>query len=520
MENENHLGLQPKCKKSTFPLVRFFSLFIQSKASLFYLLALALVLRIATAFMWNNFLLENQTPTANLNDASSPTSHALENDGPFFYGDSDSYWKLARALAFGRAYEFDELRRWQIFRTPGYPAILAPLFWVYGENPPVIAGRIQGALFGVLNVALIYYLTLSFFRKTSKARAVAACVALYMVFDPTHILQSISILSEESFMSFSLLLDILLFKLFQSIRLIADNRTPIKDGTPSHSSNAHTFLRKDALLLLLGLALTNAISIYIRPSWFYFFPFACLSLIIWFCFQPCSFKGKINRLISVLKSLLISFALVLILTHLFLLPWGVRNYFVTGRYIVTSLQMGASLYDGLNPNATGASDMSFVDDFRKAEQDDPSSPQDEHFEVRLDQRLKNAALQWANNNKLAVLSLGFKKLYSLWAPVPREATFRHPLLKYLLLTYYLPIFLLGMGGLLHSLICRRNEFFFAIPALYVTLLHTIFVASIRYRVPVFFGIVVLGVHFFFSTILPYVKKHMRNMPLIENLKER
>ena len=514
MENENHSGLQPRCKKSTFPLLRFFSLFIQSKASLFYLLALALVLRITAAFLWNNFLLESQTPTANLNDASAPSSLALENDGPFFYGDSDSYWKLARALAFGRAYEFDELRRWQIFRTPGYPAILAPLFWVYGENPPVIAGRIQGALFGVLNVALIYYLTLSFFRKTSKARAVAACVALYMVFDPTHILQSISILSEESFMSFSLLLDILLFKFFQSIRLITD------EGTPSCASDAHTLLRKDALLLLLGLALTNAISIYIRPSWFYFFPFACLSLIIWFCFQPCAFKEKIHRLISVSKSVFISFAFVLILTHLFLLPWGIRNYSLTGRYIVTSLQMGASLYDGLNPNATGASDMSFVDDFRKAEQDDPSSPQDEHFEVRLDRRLKDAALQWANDNKLTVLTLGFKKLYSLWAPVPREATFRHPLLKYLLLTYYLPIFLLGIAGLLHSLICRRNEFFFAIPALYVTLLHTIFVASIRYRVPVFFGIVVLGVHFFFSTILPYVKKHMRNMPLIENLKER
>lgn len=514
MENENHSGLQPRCKKSTFPLLRFFSLFIQSKASLFYILALALVLRIAAAFLWNNFLLESQTPTANLNDASAPSSLALENDGPFFYGDSDSYWKLARALAFGRTYEFDELRRWQIFRTPGYPAILAPLFWIYGENPPVIAGRIQGALFGVLNVALIYYLTLFFFKKTSKARAVASCVALYMVFDPTHILQSISILSEESFMSFSLLLDILLFKFFQSIRLITD------DGTPSCANYAHTLLRKDALLLLFGLALTNAISIYIRPSWFYFFPFAFLSSIIWFCFQPCAFKAKINRLINVSKSLFISFAFVLILTHLFLLPWGIRNYSLTGRYIVTSLQMGASLYDGLNPSATGASDMSFVDDFRIAEQNDPSSPQDEHFEVRLDRRLKDAALQWANDNKLTVLTLGFKKLYSLWAPVPREATFRQPLLKYLLLTYYLPIFLLGIAGLLHSLICRRDEIFFAIPALYVTLLHTIFVASIRYRVPVFFGIVILGVHYFFSTILPYVTNHMRNIPLKENLNER
>ena len=65
--------------------------------------------------------------------------------------------------------------------------------------------------------------------------------------------------------------------------------------------------------------------------------------------------------------------------------------------------------------------MSFVDDFRIAEQNDPSSPQDEHFEVRLDRRLKDAALQWANDNKLTVLTLGFKKLYSLL--ICRE--FRH-----------------------------------------------------------------------------------------------
>jgi hypothetical protein len=44
-----------------------------------------------------------------------------------------------------------------------------------------------------------------------------------------------------------------------------------------------------------------------------------------------------------------------------LLPWAWRNHNVTGHWIFTSLWSGPSLYDGLHPGATGASDMTFVD---------------------------------------------------------------------------------------------------------------------------------------------------------------
>ena len=43
-------------------------------------------------------------------------------------------------------------------------------------------------------------------------------------------------------------------------------------------------------------------------------------------------------------------------------PWWVRNASIYGRFIPTALWTGASLYDGLNPTATGASDMRFLEE--------------------------------------------------------------------------------------------------------------------------------------------------------------
>ena len=40
-------------------------------------------------------------------------------------------------------------------------------------------------------------------------------------------------------------------------------------------------------------------------------------------------------------------------------PWWIRNARTYGRFVSTSIWLGASLYDGLNRGATGASNMDF-----------------------------------------------------------------------------------------------------------------------------------------------------------------
>ncbi len=440
-----------------------------------FILTLALAVRVGVGVYWNSFVEKNS--------ASSATPQTVNQDGPFFYGDSDSYWKLARTIAFGHPYEFDEVRRWQIFRMPGYPALLAPLFWFYGENPPIFPARLEGALFGTINVALVGWLALTLFGRTDQGRFVAALAAFFVALDPTEALQSVSILSEEPFMTFSLLLNVEFVKIGRYLGVF-----PSADAEFGGEKTASVpLLSKTFFICSVKLAVFNAAAIYMRPSWFYFLPFAVAVLLLFRLLLDLT-RRRIGHFIlwtrRSLSRLLLCVILVHLLTFTLLLPWTLRNYRLSGRLIATTLQMGASLYDGLNPEATGASDMSFVDRFRQEELVSPSDSEDVHFEIRLDKRMKTAALNWVKSNPIKALYLAVVKFYRLWAPTPREQSFSSPLLKWILMVSYLPILILGLMGLMSVVKHDETAFFLIVPPLYVTSLHVVFVSSIRYRVPV------------------------------------
>lgn len=462
------------------------------------LLLLALLARVSVAFYWESRL-KSETLT------STSTTMPPNSASRFFFGDSDSYWKLGQAIAFNRPYEFDEERHWQIFRTPGYPAILAPLFVLYGENLPTIAARLQGALFGTLNVALVGLLAWKLLIFPARPRIwIVRLSSVFVAFDPTLILQSILILSEESFLTFALLQNLLILSLARKLGLLP---FPSRDNAAFRKEAVYldwqpprklSWLNLFGTALLLGL--TTAMTIYIRPSWYYYLPFATVVIVAFRCFtgnvhETEDYHYTQYEIIFSWRKLIFTSITVIIFVFAALGPWIARNYELTRQSVPTSLQLGASLYDGLNPSATGASNMDFVDHFRQAEMANPSDSLDVHFEVRLDNRMKRAAIDWVKSDPQKALKLAFIKIYRLWAPIPREKAFATPFLKLCLVASFVPIFLLGLAGGIKSFRKRGAAWTLLIPAFYITILHSIFVSSIRYRTPVLYGFSILAAFF-------------------------
>ncbi len=127
----------------------------------------------------------------------------------------------------------------------------------------------------------------------------------------------------------------------------------------------------------------GGIATLIRPSWLLFLPFALVIALV--------FDGQRRRQLLIGAAMSVSLAACLT-------PWWIRNALFTGRFVPTTLQVGASLYDGLSPTANGSSDMRFVPQFAAAEHAAEQGNERDSFEVRLDRRMGTEAIAWARAN--------------------------------------------------------------------------------------------------------------------------
>jgi hypothetical protein len=405
--------------------------------------------------------------------------------GQFVFGDSHSYFELARTIARGEPYQLPSGE--QVFRAPGYPLLLAPVFW-FCDNPNAVwAARIEGCLFGSLTALVVAWWAGMLFGP--RAAWIAGLIAaLY----PEAVAVSVPVLSEASFWLL-VALDLAMWTIAWSREQGAGSR---EEGAGSEQGIARLIF----ISLVVG-GIAGAATL-VRPSWMLFLPFAMACGLVASLLRRRLSAGHVSnvpraRQIGNLprKQLLLGLAMVAGF-GLAMMPWWMRNYRVTGHFVPTTLQVGASLYDGWNPKATGASDMRFVPEFeaelRQSDKDHAIPSPVDGFEYRLDRRFRQAAWEWASSHPGRALQLAGVKLLRIWNVWPNEPSFSAWPVRLAVLVTYAPLMLLAAIGAWRARNLGWQAALCWLPAVYFTLLHTVFVSSMRYRQPALLGLIVLA----------------------------
>ena len=376
------------------------------------------------------------------------------------FPDTRIYWHLARTIGAGGPFEVVEWGELPHFalRTPGYPLFLAACQFAFG--PRVLPVRLAQAALGAWCVWLVARLTARVVGpETTNHRngpglgPVPLLAAGLAAFDPYFVVTAALVLSEAVFIP--LMLASLL-------------------GLAALWPRADSTVPKSWWLLALGTGISSGAAILVRPSWALFVPAMLLARVVW--------SGPGRRWHAVRGVVLVALGVVLVMA-----PWWVRNARIYGRFVPTALWAGASLYDGLNPRATGASDM---DGFMIA----PDIwPLDEEAQ---DAELKRRAVAFARSHPGRSLELAAIKLGRFWSPWPNAEGFRSLPVNVASAAVTLPVFALIALGVWDRRRDPRALVLLAGPLVYFCLLHTIFASSMRYRIPAIIpalGLAAIGV---------------------------
>ena len=357
-------------------------------------------------------------------------------------GDASGYWELARSIANGEPYAIYTPPR-KVLRMPGFPALLALSIRLFGDH------KLPARLLLACLCSAGIYLNFLLGRELKSERA-GLIAAAFTAISPVFVAFTPVLLSESSFAV------ALLGCLYCGVRVV-------KELQPAASFSRSTWIG-----WAIGTGVTSALAVYLKPSWILAVPVFSLALI---------------GLASHRRQAAVAALLVVLSMVLTLLPWGLRNHRATGHFTLTTLWMGPSLYDGLNPNATGDSNMEFFD------RDNLLATMSEY---EVDQHYRQAAKDYVLSHPGHSLQLAWAKLIRYWKPWPNAAQFDNWPARIATSIAFIPLMLLAAVGLLNE---RRNLLMLLItlgPILYFSALHCIFVSSLRYRLPAEYPLMVLS----------------------------
>lgn len=372
------------------------------------------------------------------------------------FPDEQQYWLIARSLADGKGMR-DELG-FQASRMPLYPALLslaarAP----YGITVVRIAQWFVGAATAVAAACLAYCLTSRLLAQSSGLRnpnspdstagnapqsiftaaPISVMAGFLVALDPFLALTSSLLLTETLYTFFQVTLWIVAVPLFLDCDGFSWKRW-------------------------IALGLLAAACIYTRESAVLMIALLLVLLVGANRFTLRSICG------GGLATMIVTAAL---------LPWAWRNHNQIDEWRFLTTRAGISLYDGVRPVATGASDLG---DVKQMESVRGLS------ETQWDRYFRDESLRYMKEDPLRILHLAPVKLLRTWNPLPNVESFRGRALRLVSAAWNLPLFALtGLGVIVLIGWWGTKGFwmvaYLLLPAMYVTVLHSLFVGSVRYR---------------------------------------
>lgn len=166
-----------------------------------------------------------------------------------------------------------------------------------------------------------------------------------------------------------------------------------------------------------------------------------------------------------------------------LTPMTIRNYLVLGSFVPVRTGMGATLLDSFGDWADGGTGMQRVVWPEFAEN---------AGELERDRLCRQTVYEWIREHPWRSLELGLAKLRRTWSVTLHAPGYQGGMFDKIAWASVAPIYALALAGAI--VLRRRTALLYALlaPAIFVTVVHCVFVGSVRYRVPAMPGLFVLA----------------------------
>jgi 4-amino-4-deoxy-L-arabinose transferase-like glycosyltransferase len=361
---------------------------------------------------------------------------------PFLWPDSERYLQAAANVAAGRGPMVSPTNRTGV--DPGYPLLLSwPMrIWPDDVQKVAAAARWMNVPAGLATVVFVAYLGRLLFG--ALAGLVAAAI---LAVQPIQIYFHALVLTE------------VIYTTLLAGSLYALARYMLGGG------GANLFVC--AIGLGLGMLLRSSGLL---------LPVLLLPLVFYAGWRSPRGPGRTSGAAAAVVTFCVCYACVLI-------PASYRNYRILGEFVPVRTGMGESLLEAVGPWATGGPGMEKIQR--------PAYPEGANEYVR-DQLDRDAAIRYIERDPGRFLRLAGIKFLRTWNVRMNLAGFRKPLYDVLAMISTIPVYVLAIVGWVRHRRQVSGWYLLLVPAVYITLLHMVFVGSVRYRYPAMPEIMVLA----------------------------